>query len=105
MEEIDIVELLKRVKEGKAPKIISIWHWKFKFNENYTCMDDMYINEYGDNLFYRVTEMDTKIKIPDKPIIEEIEIPKDDYADPNEVAKKINEIIRYLNKEGKYGFR
>jgi len=33
-EEIDIIELLKRVKEGKAPKEIEIEDTKYFYNQN-----------------------------------------------------------------------
>ena len=99
-EEIDIIELLKRVKEGKAPKKIEIRGQRLVYDDDTDILAYMYENDECNWYSLQMT-LDTKIKILDKPIIEELEIPKDDYADPNEVAKKINEIIRHINKEEK----
>ena len=99
MEEIDIIELLNRVKEGKAPKEIEI-------NNNlilgYThCNDIFCLYRNGDNYWsHYYIDFDTKIKILDKPIIEELKGNASDITD-GEAFNKINEIIRYLNKEEK----
>ena len=100
-EEIDIIELLKRVKEGKAPKKIMIGETEYEYMHDWDELDEIYQDDNWRWLNDETVNLDTKIKILDKPIIEELEIPKDDYADPNEVAKKINEIIRHINKEEK----
>ena len=105
MEEIDIIELLKRVKNGNAPREIKIKKNDddrpyFVFNPNWKNLGDVYKAKGTERIYLAISVLtfDTKFVILDKPIIEELEIPKDDYADPNEVAKKINEIIRYINK-------
>ena len=91
-EEIDIIELLKRVKEGKAPKKIeingNIYNYKGFINIQY-----MYEgNEY--NMFSEGLNFDTKIKILDKPIIEKL----NEY-DEVLLYKTVNQIIDYINKE------
>ncbi len=110
MEEIDIIELLQRVKEGKAPKLIQIGKEIYHIKEEnldlrriYETVDRNYYWDIADIYF------ETKIKILDKPIIEEM---KESY---NTVFKdeldqfildtqnKINEIIRVINKENKDG--
>ena len=101
MEEIDIIELLKRVKEGKAPKEIEIGNSVYEFrNKNYN------INElYGNGTFLwfiRGVTLDTKIKILDKPIIEPLDDLDLTNARPETNARKINEIIDFINnKESK----
>ena len=103
-EEIDIIELLKRVKEGKAPKRIEINETKYEFKENYSDVVCIYQTEEDDVwLEYEAITLDTKIKILDKPIIEELEI-KDEggkYISPDtfEITAKVNEIIRYLRSK------
>lgn len=118
MEEIDIIELLKRVKEEKAPKEIKIEGTEYKFQEN--CSDIVCIyqtEDYDDWLENEDITLDTKIKILDKPIIEEIPLIEinHDYSNSSttdtyeveraitngELADKINEIIRHINKEEK----
>lgn len=42
MEEIDIIELLKRVKEGKAPKEIEINGDKYNYFEDWITLDEIY---------------------------------------------------------------
>lgn len=118
MEEIDIIELLQRVKEGKAPKLIEIENEKYSFFENYAMLEEIYEYIEQDNFWCIDTiELDTKIKILDKPIIEEIPLIeiKHDYSNGStndtyeveraitneELAKKINEIIKHINKEEK----
>lgn len=72
MEEIDIIELLQRVKEGKAPKEIEIGGRKYRcsiIDEIYDYIrvgsDDRYFDLVDD---YNIFELkDTKIKILDKP--------------------------------------
>ena len=95
-EEIDVIEILKRVKEGKAPKRIEIEGTKYKFQENCSDIVCIYQTEYYDDwLENEDITLDRKIKILDKPIIEEIE---DEYASvgDNIFKDKINEIIRCL---------
>lgn len=103
MEEIDIIELLKRVKEGKAPKLIEIENEKYSFFENYATLDEIYDNIEQNNFWGIDTiELDTKIKILDKPIIEkldEVEIMElDQLSCRIQTIRKINEIIRHINK-------
>ena len=126
-EEIDIIELLKRVKEGKAPKEIEINGIKYFRNRDDYFMDaiDLMYEHYDcptDNtpewwLDDKGVTLDTKIKILDKPIIEEIPLIeiKHDYSNGKttdtyeveraitneELARKINEIIKKINKEEK----
>lgn len=124
MEEIDIIELLKRAKEGKAPKKIEINGTIFKFcgTAEMVGIYDLYLDE--ENQYWQNYDIDlqTKITILDKPIIEELEIRSSrNYKDVNTdvlvyidnegkececfysvdvyIANKINEIIRYLKKE------
>lgn len=112
MEEIDIIELLKRVKEGKAPKKIEIDGVVYERNTDeqfFGCIDLMYcrntaIDEPTD---WWIDDKDvtlyTRIKILDKPIIERLGIlPK--ISNENEIMlkDKINEIINWINnKENK----
>ena len=107
-EEIDIIELLKRAKEGKAPRRIEIYGTKYEFQENYTGIVCTYQTEDYDNwLEEEVINLDTKIKILDKPIIEKLEetIHGISLGDTNRtllyVIKKINEIIEKINGEEK----
>ena len=113
MEEIDIIELLKRVKEGKAPKWIEVGGNKYKyFGEGYP-IEYLYMDNDGDGwLRLESVDVDTKIKILDKPIIEELETIIGDLENPsnNEIfilnwirnnRIKINEIIKKINKEEK----
>ena len=113
-EEIDIIELLKRVKEGKAPKKIQVGNFVYSWHtevEGYfrSVIDNNYISVTADFDIFNI--LDTKIKILDKPIIEEIgkgeyEI---DCSNPVKLARgleniqdKINEIIKWINnKENK----
>lgn len=100
MEEIDIIELLQRVKEGKAPVWIEVGGNKYKYYGEGYSLEYLYIDNEGDGwLRIESVDTDTKIKILDKPIIEEL----DDYnnVDIFDLARKVNEIIRYLNKENK----
>lgn len=116
MEEIDIIELLKMSKEGKAPKEIQIENGK-QILELYDDNDLEYMYFYKDNnegnvywLEKNTITLGTSIKILDKPIIPELpQINQNEY-DTNssyrslvayENRYKINEIIRYLNKEEK----
>jgi hypothetical protein len=106
MEEIDIIELLKRVKEGKAPKRIEINETKYEFKENYSDVVCIYQTEEDDVwLEYEAITLDTKIKILDKPIIEELKPIDDGYIskspDNFEIMAKINEIIKYINSKEK----
>lgn len=118
MEEIDIIELFKKIKEGNAPKEIEIDKTRYVFNDENKDEDleMMYEVTYGCSSVYWLSDatitLDTKIKILDKPIIEElgkvIQKSVDDFMppferEPNclELKDKINEIIRYINKENK----
>lgn len=119
-EEIDIIELLKRVKEGKAPKKIEIDGTIFMSkNLKKFPIDCLYYTEDNDghivNWFEKVVILcDTKIKILDKPIIEELEISidgkspiliKKDGKTNNlrtidvEIINKTNEIIKWINEK------
>lgn len=111
MEEIDIIELLKRVKEGKAPKRIEIEGVIYIRNTDEQfcdCVDLMYfcntsINETNWWIDDKGVTLDTKIKILDKPIIEELEINDEDSFGHQIylIENKINEIIKWINKENK----
>jgi len=99
MEEIDIIELLKRVKEGKAPKEIEIDGTKYEFKENCSDIVCIYQTEYFYNwLDNEDITLNTKIKILDKPIIEKL---PEITATSSNIIKynrdKINEIIDYIN--------
>ena len=104
MEEIDIIELLKRIKEGKAPKLIEIDGTEYEFYENYNDIVCAYQTEDCDDWLENETiTLDTKIKILDKPIIEELDPNKCYFKDGTEfiykeMYSKINEIIRNINK-------
>lgn len=112
-EEIDIIELFKRVKEGKAPNKIL---FGTKIYELFDRNDLEYMYYYKDNNEGNVywfeentIRLETKIKILDKPIIEEIdyryfanllettESEKRICACLRELNNKINKIIRHLN--------
>lgn len=103
MEEIDIIELLKRVKEGKAPKEIEVKGKKYNFVEDSPDICCMYKD--SEKLCYLISEhiyLDTKIKILDKPIIEPLDDLDLTNARPETNARKINEIIGFINnKESK----
>lgn len=111
MEEIDIIELLKRVKEGKAPKRIqakikgeiNTYDYKFDNYVYYSGNEDEYYSIFEAETLPKL--LDTKIKILDKPIIEELKPIDDGYIskspDNFEIMAKINEIIKWINKENK----
>lgn len=104
MEEIDIIELLKRVKEGKAPKRIQINNTIYNYMLGDGYLDDietMYENNNGDAWLRSQIEMwfDTKIKILDKPIIEYLPYSDKQTITEQEMTNKINEIIGILNKD------
>ncbi len=107
-EEIDIIELLKRVKEGKAPKEIEINNRIYKFNWNPPDICKTYIrSEDGYPFIWRtndIIKLDTKIKILDKPIIEELKPVKYGNVvtipDRDILMNKINEIIKFINNKG-----
>ncbi len=42
MEEIGILELFTRVKNGNAPHRIGLWHWRFVYNPKASYIEDMY---------------------------------------------------------------
>ena len=95
-EEIDIIELLRRVKEGNAPKKIEIDDTIYHFT-NGEDISTMYKDADSCNwLTEEFVTTKTKIKILDKPIIEKLE-PLD--ADVVDCIEKINEIIGHINKE------
>lgn len=102
MEEIDIIELLKRVKEGKAPKKIELGILELDYNDNAQNIESYYLFDNGSYerswLEYDIT-LDTKIKIIDKPIIEELD--ENENVDIYELARKVNQIIKHINKEEK----
>lgn len=113
-EEIDIIELLKRVKEGKAPKVIEIDSIFYGLDPNYESYSVEYWYDDDKENRWKIEEytLQTKIKILDKPIIEELDYSLDGLGDAtyNESwlmnciranKNKINEIIRHINKEGK----
>lgn len=112
MEEIDIIELLKRVKEGKAPKEIQIegytyyWHTDVTHHNSYFRYGTVGVIELATD--YNTFELiNTKIKILDKPIIEELKVeeghtdlsglPYTVYPTKDEIIEKINEIIKHIN--------
>ena len=106
MEEIDLIELLKRVKEGKAPKEIEVGKSKYEFNNRKNRINEL----YGDGSFLwfiKDITVDTKIKILDKPIIEELdEIELKSFNDEAYMKliirnnrDKINEIIKFINNK------
>lgn len=100
MEEIDIIELLKRVKEGKAPKWIEVGGNKYKYYGEGYSIEYLYIDNDGDGwLHIESVDTDTKIKILDKPIIEELD--ENENVDIYELARKVNQIIKHINKEEK----
>ena len=104
MEEIDIIELLKRVKEGKAPKEIEINGNEYELTYEENNIRFLYQNNYNTMYAENIT-FDTKIKILDKPIIEELKPVNYNnivtYPDRDILTKKINEIIKWINKENK----
>lgn len=100
MEEIDIIELLKRVKEGNAPKEIQVGNFIYSWHtevEGYfrSVIDNNYISVTADFDIFNI--LDTKIKILDKPIIEELS--KDDMLYGYIMGNKINEIIKWINNK------
>jgi len=105
-EEIDIIELLKRVKEGKAPKIIQFNRRTHTFVDNEKQIAYLYKDINNDYWEYElgVVDFNTKIKILDKPIIEELEPNKCYFKDGTELVykemySKINEIIKWINNK------
>ena len=118
MEEIDIIELLKRVKEGKAPKEIEINSVVYKRNtdEFGDYIDTMYEHDEGPRsttkFWTDTAKLSTKIKILDKPIIEELPTTeivhnfednstyeREKTYSEDELADKINEIIKWINNK------
>ena len=109
MEEIDIIELLKRVKEGNAPKRIEINDRTYELYNN-SIIEKMYIRNtceietvvsYSTWFEENCIELDTKIKILDKPIIEKIEIGEYETEEILKIKNKLNEVIDKINKENK----
>ena len=108
MEEIDIIELLQRVKEGKAPKRIQINNTIYNYMLGDGYLDDietMYENNNGDAWLRSQIVMwfDTKIKILDKPIIERLEVVDLTNIENTiiNIGQKLNEIIDYINQNNK----
>jgi len=114
MEEIDIIELLKRVKEGKAPKRIEIGSIFFRLVNSYASFSIEYWYEDDEENRWKIEEytLYTKIKILDKPIIEElkfttIDMNNGEYRNKDsilvewlsETRIKINEIIKWINNK------
>lgn len=108
MEEIDIIELLKRVKEGKAPKEIEVDGKKLIYHQDEQYFERLYqteTNSWWCNSSF--ITLDTKIKILDKPIIEELdEIELKSFNDEAYMKliirnnrDKINEIIKFINNK------
>ena len=103
-EEIDIIELLKRIKEGKAPKRIELDGRKYYLYEEADWLEEYYLEENTNlKLYFQALSLNSKIKILDKPIIEELDIKLDDTWAHNlyMFQIKINEIIKHINKEEK----
>lgn len=109
-EEIDIIELLKRVKEGKEPHRIKICDNEYyrpdNFNANTrTTLNDLYRNCSNDCcwVFDERINFNTTIKILDKPIIEELKPVKYGNVvtipDRDILMNKINEIIKWINNK------
>ena len=101
-EEIDIIELLKRVKEGKAPKKIEVYGKEYEIR-NTADIVYYYTRTSATGHTYNWLEENsintiTKIKILDKPIIEEFEV-TDTVPLPHQFRDKINEIIKFLNNK------
>ena len=115
MEEIDSIELLKRVKEGKAPKIISINNLEYCYEDGASFGDyyrdtEKYGKVFLSNDYDFRSMANIKIKILDEPILEELDTIIGDLENPshNEILIlnlirnnriKINEIIKHINKE------
>ena len=102
-EEIDIIELLKRVKEGKAPKRILVNRTEYFFDKEKEEIGSIYTNPNDDFFGDELITLDTKIKILDKPIIERLIInPEDNFHHQIFlIENKTNEIIDYINKNNK----
>ena len=106
-EEIDIIELLKRVKEGKEPKVIAINGDKYNYFEDWITLDEIYYTTaHGEveNLCYWEMDFMTEIKILDKPILDKPiieELNENENVDIYELARKVNQIIKHINKEEK----
>ena len=107
MEEIDIIELLQRVKEGKAPKEIEINDIKFYYEEprgDIPIIAEMYRTLNNSYWLHRVyLTLNTKIKILDKPIIGRLEVVDLTNIENTiiNIGQKLNEIIDYINQNNK----
>ena len=109
MEEIDIIELLKRIKEGKTPKKINIKNTDtvFILNENFgqnrMDIDELYIWENSPmNWFERMhIDINTKINILDEPKNKRIPNISDNFdydtVSTYDLCLKIDDIIDYIN--------
>ena len=111
-EEIDIIELLKRVKEGKEPKVIAINGDKYNYFKDWITLDEIYYTRaHGEeeNLCYWEIDFMTKIKILDKPIINTVDELKKIIKDKDSIfwigergLMAIEEAINIIqSKEGK----
>ena len=112
-EEIDIIELLKRVKEGNAPKLIQIGKEIYHIKEENLDLRRIY-ETVDRNYYWDISDLyiDTPIKILDKPIIEELPTTeivhnfednstyeREKTYSEDELADKINEIVKFLNNK------
>lgn len=97
-------ELVSRLKEGKAPKRIEIDGVVYERNTDEQfrdCVDLMYQRYRGVDepidwwIDDKDVTLDTKIKILDKPIIEELH----SVDGINETKYKVNEIIKWINNK------
>ena len=107
MEEIDIIELLKRVKEGNAPKRIEINDNVYERDMDEADIEFIYRRDIGTFYKYWIKDeemtVDTKIKILDKPKIEKLQWQSEGkgisrVSNNVELMEKVNEIIDYINK-------
>lgn len=109
-EKIDFIELVKRVKKGNAPKKIKVENRIYEFNENHTCINNMYCTTGGlfggIYLLNLLNNFNTEIIILDNNCaIQELD-PNDCYFKDGtelvykEMYWKINEIIKYLRNKG-----
>ena len=106
-EEINIIELLKRVKEGKAPKIIEVRGIVYKYRPEWKSIETMYVDGLGDDITnYSNIDLDTKVKVLDKPKYQIITKVSDDWdydtVSIYDLCSKVDGVIDYINnKENK----
>ena len=103
-EEIDIIELLKRVKEGKAPKEIFANGICYQYQDG--DIECLYQGHCGEDTLWWLDEVTlfTPIQILDKPMIEELPVIICYENDINKTLiqknrDKINEIIKFINEQ------